>query len=454
MQKVYAEKSSVALAEKVLGRSLPYNIEAERAVLGSILLHDDQLGLIIEVLTSRDFYLPAHQLIYEAMVGIAERKQRVDLVTLQDELDKSEHLMAVGGSSYLVSLQEDIPVLGLIEQHSKIIKEKAVLRELISCATHIITNCYNQKEKDIEAILDEAERTIFQISQKKAQQSFVQLNIWLKKTFKHLSELKSNTKGITGIATGYRRLDELTSGFQKSDFVILAARPSMGKTALALSIAQHAARQGVCVGFFSLEMSAEQLTLRLLSAESRINHNKIRNAQVSSDEWVQLTSAAARLANMHLFIDDTAVQNIMEIRAKARKLKAEHNMQFLLVDYLQLLHGHRKYENRHQEVSEISRSLKALAKELGIPVLALSQLSRAVDSRVDKRPLLSDLRDSGAIEQDADVIMFLYRDAMYNKETENSHSAEVIIGKQRNGPTGIVHLHYENELTSFEDLDE
>jgi len=454
MQKSPVDRQSIAFAEKVLGRSLPYNIEAERAVLGSVLLHDGQLELVIELLEPKDFYLPAHRIIYETMVAIMQRGQRVDLVMLQDELEKSAQLTIIGNTSYLVTLQEEIPVLGLIEQHAKIIKEKAILRELIASATRIITNCYSQNPQEIEAVLDDAEKTIFQISQKKAQQSFVQLTIWLKKTFKHLSELKANSKGITGVPTGYKKLDELTSGFQKSDFIIVAARPSMGKTAFALSLASHAAEQGICVGFFSLEMSAEQLTLRLLSAESRINHNKIRNAQVNSDEWIQLTSAAARLANMQLFIDDTAMQTILEIRAKARKLKAEHNIQLLVIDYLQLLQASRKHENRQQEVSDISRSLKALAKELGIPIIALSQLSRAVDSRVDKRPMLSDLRDSGAIEQDADVIMFLYRESAYNKEAENIHDAEVIIGKQRNGPVGVVHMHYEHELTLFEDLDE
>ncbi len=451
-KKQYQEKQSIALAERVLGRSLPFSIEAERAVLGSILIHEGQLGLVIEALVPRDFYLPAHKVIFEAMMSIVERKERVDLVMLQDELEKIDQQVAVGGITYLLSLQEDIPALGLTEQYCKIVKEKSILRDLIGSATQIITNCYNQNEKEIEAVLDEAEQTIFQISQKKAAQNFVQLNIWLKKTFKHLSELKS-TKGLTGIASGYRRLDELTSGFQKSDLIILAARPSMGKTALALSIAQSAASQGACVGFFSLEMSAEQLTLRLLSSESRVPHNKIRTAHINSEEWLQLTHAAGKLANTKMFIDDTATQTILDIRARARKLKAEHNVQFLLLDYLQLLHSAKKHENRHQEVSEISRSLKALAKELDIPIVALSQLSRAVDSRVDKRPMLSDLRDSGAIEQDADVIMFLYRDSVYNKESENPHDAEVIIGKQRNGPTGVVHLHYQHELTLFEDID-
>ncbi len=446
-------KNSVSLPEKVLGRSVPFSIEAERAVLGSLLLHDAHVSFVLEHLISSDFYSSAHVMIFDAIVAIAGRNQRLDLITLQDELEKAGNLQAVGQISYLISLQEDILSVGLIEQHVKIVKEKAVLRQLVSSATSIIVNCYAQNDQEIEAVIDEAEKAIFQISQKKSKENFVQLNIWLKKTFQHLSEIKSNHKGVTGTTSGYVKLDEKTSGFQNSDLIILAARPSMGKTALALSLARNAASEGGTVGFFSLEMSAEQLTLRLLSAESEIPHHKIRNATINSDEWDELTAAAARLANIKLFIDDTAAQTIMDIRAKARKLKMEQNLQFIVIDYLQLLHGHKKYENRNQEVSEISRSLKALAKELNVPIVALSQLSRAVDSRVDKRPMLSDLRESGAIEQDADVIMFLYRDIVYNPETEHSELAELIIGKQRNGPTGTVYLHFANSLTLFQDTD-
>lgn len=450
-KKFHQEKPSVAITEKVIGRSLPFNVEAERAVLGSLLLHDGQLDTALSLLTPADFYNPAHKTIYEAIGAIARRKQRLDLVTLQDELEKIGQLTVVGGVMYLLSLQEDIIAVGLIEQHARIIKEKAILRELISSATSIITNCYAQNDKEIELVLDEAERTIFQISQKRAQESFVQLDIWLKRTIRHLWDIRINStsKSITGVPSGYHKLDELTSGFQNSDFIVLAARPSMGKTALALHLARYAAAHDLSVGFFSLEMSAEQLTLRLLSAESQIAHHKIRTAHIDSEEWGILTTAAAELEKLKLFIDDTAMQTVMDIRAKARKLKIEHNLQFLVIDYLQLLHGHKKHESRHQEVSEISRSLKALAKELNIPIIALSQLSRAVDSRTDKRPMLSDLRESGAIEQDADVIMFLYRDIVYNPETEHPAQAELIIGKQRNGPTGTVYLHFRNDLTLF-----
>lgn len=453
-KKPYADKQqSFVQAERVIGKSLPFNLEAERSVLGSVLLNDEHFQGVVELLSQTDFYLPAHQIIFQTMVNIAQSHRRIDFITLQDELTKTDQLQAIGGVVYLFSLQEEIPLAGLITQHARLIKEKAVLRDLITSATAIISNCYAQNDREIEAVLDEAEKTIFQISQKRAQNNFVQLNIWLKKTFQHLSEMKGHSAGITGIPAGYKKLDEMTSGFQKGDLVVLAARPSMGKTALALNIAQYAAQQQLTVGFLSLEMSADQLVLRMLSSRAGIPYHRIRNAMLNSDEWVHLMKVAGELSEQKLFIDDTALQTVMDIRAKARKLKIEHNLQLLVIDYLQLLQAFRRFENRHQEVSEISRSLKALAKELGIPIIALSQLSRAVDSRLDKRPLLSDLRESGAIEQDADLIMFLYRDVVYNAETENEALAEIIIGKQRNGPTGTVYLNYHRELMLFEDFD-
>jgi len=455
MQKrVYARYSKETGTEKVIGKNLPFSVEAERAVIGSLLISDENISKVSEILIPSDFYTNSHKIIYSAIVDINESGRRVDLVTLQDELDKKEELDAVGGLVYLVSLQEDISAVGLVEQHARIVKDKAVLRELISSATSIITNCYAQNDREIEAVLDEAEQTIFEIAGKRSSQNFVQLNIWLKKTFQQLSEIKSHGRGITGIPSGYQRLDQMSSGFQKGDFVVLAARPSMGKTALALSIALNAAEVGFPVGFFSLEMSAEQLTLRLLSGESRVYHHKVRNATISSDEWMDLTNAAAKLAEAKLFIDDGAFQTVMDVRAKARKLKAEHDVQLIVIDYMQLLNGTGRYENRHQEVSAISRNLKALAKELGIPIIALSQLSRAVEGRVDKRPILSDLRESGAIEQDADLIMFLYRDIVYNKDAEEPCIAELIIGKQRNGPTGTIFLNFQREFTLFEDVEE
>ena len=440
-------------AERVLGKSLPASPEAERSVLGALLLNDEYVTSVAEILIATDFYNTSNKIIYQAILDLIKDFKRIDLVTLQDELTKKGQLEAIGGLVYLLALQEDIPSVGLVTQHAHIIKEKAVLRELINSATGIITNCYDQNDKNIDTVLDDAEKTIFQISHKRTSQSFVQLNIWLKKTFQHLSDIKSHSKGVTGIASGFQKLDAMTSGFQPGDLVVLAARPSMGKTALSLGMGMHAAMAGKSVGVFSLEMGAEQLTLRLLSSEAGIAHHNIRNAMITSQEWLELTNVAAKLAETKLFIDDTAMLNLMDLRTKARKLKAEHNLQFLIIDYLQLIHSTKKHENRHQEVSEISRSLKALAKELQVPIVALSQLSRAVESRMDKRPMLADLRESGAIEQDADLIMFLYRDSVYNPDTENPSIAELIVGKQRNGPTGTVFLNFIKELTRFEEAD-
>lgn len=439
--------------ESLLGKKMPANIDAEKSVLAAILLDDNSLAQAAEIIEPKDFYVPANKVIFQVALDISNQNRRVDIVTLQDELEKKKLLETVGGIGYLLSVQEDIPIIGLVEQHANIVKQKSILRELITSASEIITTCFDQEEKEIEAILDEAEKVIFQISSKKSNQNFVQLDIWLKKTFQHLSEIKSHKKGITGVPSGFSKFDEMTSGLQKGDFIVIAGRPSMGKTALSLNMALNSAMAGYAVGVFSLEMSAEQLTLRLLSTESGTAHHHIRNATISSDEWVSLTNVAAQLAELKLFIDDTAGLSLMELRARARKLKADHNIDMLIIDYLQMLHSGKRHENRHQEVSEISRSLKSLAKELNIPILVGSQLSRAVDSRMDKRPMLSDLRESGAIEQDADVIMFLYRDIVYNPETENPNSAELIIGKQRNGPTGTVPLNFVRELTKFEDVD-
>lgn len=451
---MYTQPSrSTTRTETLVGKRLPSHIEAEKAVLGALLLNDESILKVTELITPQDFYTPAHGKIFQALIDITSRKERADLVTLQNELEKKNILDEVGGLIYLLSLQEDIPSIGLVAQHANIIKEKSILRDLISSATEIVSSCYTQDDENINALLDAAEKTIFKIANKRSDQNFVQLNIWLKKTFQHLSDIKSSSGGVTGVPSGFHKLDLMSSGFQPGDLVILAARPSMGKTALSLNIAAYAAAQDITVGIFSLEMSAEQLTLRLLSTESSISHQSIRNATITSDEWVELTNVAARLAERKIFIDDTAGIDIMALRAKARQLKIKENVGFIVIDYLQLLNSNKKHENRHQEVSEISRALKALAKELSIPILALSQLSRAVDGRMDKRPMLSDLRESGAIEQDADLIMFLYRDVVYNPDTENPASAELIVGKQRNGPTGVVQLTFLRELTKFEDMD-
>lgn len=444
----HRQQAEVSVAHK----NIPASIEAERAVLGALLLNDELIHTIAHLVRAEDFYSIAHRHIYQAMLELIQRGKRIDLVTLQDALIVQDNLEAIGGVVYLLSLQEDIPALGLIQQHAHIIKEKSVLRDLIDSATRIVSNCYNQDDKGIDVVLDEAEKTIFDISHKRTKNNFVQLDIWLKKTFQHLSDIKSHSKGVTGIPTGYKKLDAMTSGFQNGDLIVLAARPSMGKTAFSLCLAMQAASSGHSVGIFSLEMSAEQLTLRLLSSESGVPLHKIRSGQISSQEWLELTAVAGQLAEMKIFIDDTAMTDIMELRTKARKLKADHGLQYIVIDYLQLLHSPKRHENRHQEVSEISRSLKGLAKELGVPIVALSQLSRGVDSRTDKRPMLSDLRESGAIEQDADLIMFVYRDSVYNLEAENPALTEIIVGKQRNGPTGTVYISFAGEIVKFQDM--
>lgn len=448
----YGLNRAAESTEQLLGKKLPTNNDAEKSVLAAILLNDENFTLVSDILKSNDFYYKRHQCIYQALLELAQAQKKIDLVVLQDFLQTKGFLDTVGGLAYLLELQEDIPAIGLIVHHARIVKDKAILRDLIGSASDIITTCYDQNIEEIDAVLDVAEKKIFQISNKLAAPTFVQLDILLKKTFQHLANIKGSREGVTGVPSGFMQFDLLTSGMQKGDLLILAARPSMGKTALALNIALNAWHAGSPVGVFSLEMSSEQLVLRMLSAEAQIPHQKIRNALVSSDEWMVLTNTAAHLAEAKIFIDDSPALSIMELRAKARKLKAQENIQLLIVDYLQLISAPQKFENRTQEISAISRGLKALAKELNIPVLALSQLSRSLESRMDKRPLLSDLRESGAIEQDGDVVFFIYRDVVYNPETDNPDLAEVIIGKQRNGPIGSFHVHFKGEITRFFDM--
>lgn len=449
---IYFKKNVPAESESLIGKNLPASIEAEKSVLAAILLNDENITLVADIIKPLDFYHKSHQVIFESIMELAQANQRVDLVVLRDLLEKNKTLHAAGGITYLMELQEDIPSVGLITQHAKIVKDKAVLRDLIRSAADIITTCYDQKIEGIDAVLDQAEKKVYQISHALTPPTFVRLDSLLKKTFQQLAEMKGNREGITGVPSGFTEFDNMTSGMQNGDLLILAARPSMGKTALALNIAVNAWHAGAGVGIFSLEMSSEQLVLRLLSSESMIPHQKIRNASVTSDEWTVLTNYAAHLAESKIFIDDTAGLNIMELRAKARKLKAKENIQLLVIDYLQLISAHTKFENRTQEISVISRSLKALAKELNIPILALSQLSRSLEGRMDKRPMLSDLRESGAIEQDGDVIFFVYRDVVYNPDTESPDISEIIIGKQRNGPVGSFSVRFLGEITKFVNL--
>lgn len=449
---LFYNKKTSQQAESLLGRALPASIEAEKSVLAALLLNADNITLVADLLKAADFYLPQHQLIYQGILDIAQSNQKIDLIVLQDHLTKKNELEPAGGMTYLMELQEDIPSLGLISQHARIVKDKGILRDLIFSAADIISTCYDQKVDEIDHVLDNAEKKIYQIANNLTPPTFVQLDILLKRTFQHLAQIKGQREGLTGITTGFKEFDRMTSGMQKGDLLILAARPSMGKTALALNMALSAWHGGAAVGIFSLEMSSEQLVLRMLSSEAAIPHQKIRNAMVSSDEWIELTNHAGRLAEAKIFIDDTPSIGIMELRAKARKLKAQENIQLIVIDYLQLITTGGRYENRTQEIAAISRSLKALAKELGVPILALSQLSRSLESRMDKRPQLSDLRESGAIEQDGDVIFFIYRDVVYNPETEDPDLAEIIVGKQRNGPVGSFHVKFHGEVTKFQDL--
>ncbi len=436
----------------VTGRAMPVSIEAEKSVLAALLLNDDNLTLVADFLKPVDFSLKSHQLIYQAILDVAQQSQKVDIVVLNDYFERQQQVDDMGGVGYLLELQEDIPSVGLIQQHAKIVKDKAILRHLITAASDIIGTCYDNNIDEVDVVLDKAEQKIFQLASKIAPPSFVQLNVILKQAFHNLSQMKSTQQGVTGVSTGFVQFDEMTSGMQKSDLLILAGRPSMGKTALALNIALNSWRNGHAVGIFSLEMSSEQLVLRMLSSESCIPYQKIRNAQLSSEEFMEMTDTAARLAEAKIFIDDTPSLNIMELRAKARKLKSQVDLELIVIDYLQLLNSHQRHENRTQEISAISRSLKALAKELDIPVLALSQLSRSLETRMDKRPMLSDLRESGAIEQDGDVIFFVYRDVVYNPDTEYPDHAEIIIGKQRNGPVGSFHVGFHGEIARFADL--
>jgi replicative DNA helicase len=452
----YSSTRSNTTGGAVALKGLPANQDAERAVLAAILLNEENLSLVSDFLYPQDFYVPANKLVYQAVLDLARSGKKIDVVTLQDLLSTRNELEEVGGGMALFELQEDLPAIGMALQHAKIVKDKSLLRGLITSSTEIISSCYQSSGENLETLLDSAEKRIFQISNNLSQKAFVPISDVLKGTFKRLAELSSRKDGITGVTTGFHGFDKMTSGMQKGDLIILAARPSMGKTALMLNMALNACKAGSAIGVFSLEMSSDQLVLRMLSSESKIPHHYIRNATITSDEWMDLTNTAARLAEAKIFIDDTASISIMELRAKARRLKAKHNIEMLVIDYLQLIagDGNSKYENRTQEISVISRSLKALAKELDIVVLAASQLSRSLENRLDKRPLLSDLRESGAIEQDGDVIFFIYRDIVYNRDTEHPDEAELIIGKQRNGPTGTVRVKFVGELTKFEDLPE
>lgn len=432
----------------------PQNLEAEQCVLGSILLQQGTLSKSVEILTEDDFYRDAHKTIYSAMLSLFDKGEPQDLITVTNILKDSNKLDGIGGPSYLASLTDIVPVAANIIYYAKIVREKSVLRKLIQTSTEIASRCYEEQD-DIDGLLDEVEQTVFEISRSKSDQAFQPITGIITDTFKAVEKLFERKELITGVPTGYHDFDKMTAGLQPSDLIILAGRPSMGKTALAMNIVQNTAiDHQTPVGVFSLEMSKEQLGMRMLCSASRVDAHRLRTGFLKDHDWPKLTKAAGTLSEASIFIDDTPALSVLEMRAKARRLKTEHNLGLVVVDYLQLMRGRSSAERREQEISEISRSLKAMAKELHVPVIALSQLNRSLENRPNKRPQLSDLRESGAIEQDADLICFIYRDEVYNKAEDNPKRgiAEVIIGKQRNGPTGMVELSFIDRFTSFENL--
>jgi len=430
----------------------PQNLEAEQAVLGTILLQDKSLVKIIEILEPDDFYRDAHKIIFRGMLQLFDHREPHDLITLTNLLSDQNKLDLVGGPAYLASLTDVIPFSGTLVHHANIIRQKSILRRLIQTSNEVAARCY-QEQDDIDALVDEAEQTIFEIASSKKTQGFQSMAKIVPRAFERIEKLFERKEHVTGVATGFHDLDHMTAGLQPSDLIILAGRPSMGKTALAMNMVQHAAIvDKLPVAVFSLEMSMDQLALRMLCSIGRIDSQRIRTGRLKPRDWPNLTRATGMLSDAPIFIDDSPAMSVLEMRAKARRLKSEHDLGMVVIDYLQLMRGRGNIENRAQEISEISRSLKAMAKELNVPVIALSQLNRSLESRPDKRPKLSDLRESGAIEQDADVIVFIYRDEVYRPAEDNPNRgiAEIIVGKQRNGPIGTIKLTFLAEYTSFE----
>ncbi len=439
--------------DSALDRLPPQNIEAEQSILGAVLLDNEALPRVLEILSPEDFYRESHRKIFNAMIGLFEKNEAIDLVTITNSLKTSNELEVIGGVTYLSSLVNQVPTSANARYHSKIVKEKALLRGLLSSTTEIAAKVY-ESGMEADEMVDFAEKTIFDISDKRTKTSFFNLKDVIKSSFEMIEKLYDKKEAITGVPSGFRDLDELTTGFQPGDLIVIGGRPSMGKTALGLNIAQHVGLEmKEPVAVFSLEMSKEQLALRMLCSEAMVDSNNVRRGFIRKEDWHKLTSAAGKLAEAPIYIDDSSGTSVLEMRAKARRLKMEHGgLSLVVVDYLQLMRGRGNFERREQEISEISRSLKGLAKELRVPVIALSQLNRGVEQRQDRRPTLADLRESGAIEQDADVIIFLYREKVYNKDKE-THSredkAEVIVAKQRNGPTKTVDLTFLSHCTRF-----
>jgi replicative DNA helicase len=438
------------------GRQAPWSNEAEQAVLGAMLLDQDAALKAAEVLDDTMFYREGHRLLFRAMTALTERGDVVDPVTLRDELVKRGDLDRVGGMEYIGSLVDVVPTAANIEYHGRIVRDKALLRRLIEAATAIVQEAYEGRGMPSD-VLDNAEHRIFQVAQLRRTEEFIRLKELIWPTMERIELLQSGAGAVTGVPSGFVDLDRLTAGFQRADLIIVAARPSMGKTALILNVIQHAAiEHNIGVGIFSLEMSKDQLVQRLLCSEGLVDAQRLRRGQLRDDDYPKLARAAGLLGTAPIWIDDSAAITPLAMRSKARRLKADHNIGMIVVDYLQLMQGPSDAESRQQEISQISRSLKALAKELDIPVVALSQLSRAPDQRAgDHKPQLSDLRESGAIEQDADVVMFIFREEMYDGSTDKDGNnieglAELIVGKQRNGPTGTVPLYFKKEYTRFD----
>lgn len=443
-----------------LEKTLPHSAEAERAVLGAVLLDNRVFDQAAELLVSEDFYLESHRRIFDTIVSLAGASRAIDILTLREELTRRTDMEAVGGVAYIASLVDGVPRIANIEHYARIVKEKSVLRKLVHSANEILTRSFSDEE-DPGLLLEEAERAIFQIGQERSRTGFAPLHELLSSAYRHVERLSQHTDVVTGVPTGFVELDQMMSGLQNSDLIIIAARPGLGKTSLALNIAQHVTvKKQKVAGVFSLEMSSQQLALRLLCSEARVDSHKMRSGRLSNDDWTKMAQALSRLSQARLFIDDTPGISLLEMRSKARRLASEQGLDLLIVDYLQLMSGEvsgrRRHENRQQEISTISRSLKALAKELNVPLIAISQLSRAPEQRRgNHEPLLSDLRESGSIEQDADVVLFIFRESFYKKDEDlddEDRYAQIIIGKQRNGPTGRVKLAFVDQWTRFENL--
>lgn len=437
-----------------LGRIPPQSIEAEQSVLGSMLVDKEAISIVMEILKPEDFYRPDHREIYEVVIELFDRSQPIDLITVSERLKLHGKLELIGGLEYLSNIATAVPTTANVRNYSKIVEEKSLLRKLIRASSDIVDLGFDASE-EVSYIIDRAEQGIFDILQKRSSQGFIPIKDVLVDTFNKLEELYNNKGTITGISTGFVDLDFKTAGLHNTDLILIAARPAMGKTALALNLAQNVAvHSKVPVAVFSLEMSKEQLVNRMLSSEAMVDGSRMKTGQLEDNDWQKVAKALGPLSEAPIFIDDTPGVTITEIRAKCRRLKLEHNLGLVIIDYLQLMQGSKsKSENRQQEISEISRSLKMLAKEINVPVITLSQLSRAPETRTDHRPILSDLRESGAIEQDADIVMFLYRDDYYNPETDKKNIAELIIAKHRNGSTGTVELVWLGQYTKFANLE-